>query len=73
MWTYLFKVQSWSEVLDKEETSFHTLRAESATEAVQAIEEFFRGDLVGFEVTIVEDNVGRISEEAYESILREDY
>ena len=66
---YLVTVESFG-LDDKIETTYHMLRAESFTEAVKQITDYFRNDLVGFFIKEYEDFCGEITKEACENIVK---
>lgn len=67
--TYLVTIESFG-LDDKIETTYHMLRAESFTEAVKQITDYFRNDLVGFSIKEYEDFCGEITKEACENIVK---
>ena len=68
--TYLVTVESIGLDGNKIETTYHMLRAESFTEAVKQITDYFRNDLVGFFIKEYEDFCGEITKEACEDIVK---
>ena len=69
MYTFLFKINFYCD--DKERTSYHQLRANTFAGAVQEIERYYGNDLVGFEVEMLEDCFGEISEAEYNRLKSE--
>lgn len=69
MWTFLVKCESWNSVNEKEEVTYHLLRASSFAEAVQEIEKYFGDELNSFTITCREDYLGEITKECYHASI----
>ena len=66
---FLFKVKYYDSVDEVERKAFSVIRAESYTEAVEEIEEYYGEDLLGFTVDWIEDDLIFITEEIYDKML----
>lgn len=66
---FLFKIKYYDGVDEVERKVFSVIRAESYTEAVGEIEEYYNDELIGFTVDWIDDGLIFISEEAYDKML----
>ena len=69
MWLYLIKAKIYNDLIIKNETHFHMIRAQKFSEATTQMEEFYGNDLEKIEIICLEDNYGEISEDTYMNIL----
>ena len=69
LFTYLVTVESLG-LNDESEFSYHMLRAESFTEAVKKITDYFKKDLISFSIKESEDYCGEMTKETYEACVK---
>lgn len=73
-WNYLFKVVLWNEsvnVYGAEETEYRAVQAETFSEAVKILEEYYGKNLISFEVGYAEYKPILLTEENFKELWRE--
>lgn len=71
---YLFKVVLWNDSINiygAEETEYRVVQAETFSEAVEILEEYYGKDLISFEVGCIEYEPILLTEENFKKLWRE--
>lgn len=69
-WNYFFKVVWWNDCVGEQATEYRAIQAETFSEAVGVLEDFYGKDLISFEAGCAEYEPILLTEENFKELWR---